>query len=67
MLKRTFIRLIVLGSLAFTLSFVLVSAQKARQSANSGCTETETKTADKSASGEFILESRVGSLLIDIK
>lgn len=67
MFKKTFIRLVMLGTLAFTLFFVLVSAQKARESANPDCTGSETKAENKRPSGEFILESIVGSVLIGIK
>lgn len=67
MFKKTFIRLVVLGTLAFTLFFVLVSAQKARKSANPDCTDSETKNDSRHPSGDFILESLVGSVLIGLK
>ena len=63
MFKQTFIRLIVLVTLAFTLCFVLVSAQKSREAATSDCLETETKAQNERPSGEFIIESLVGSVL----
>lgn len=67
MFKRTFIRLVVLGTLVFTLFFVLVSAQKARDAANIECNGAETNAENKRPSGEFILESIVGSVLIGMK
>ncbi len=67
MFKRTFLQLVVLGCLAFTLFFGLVSAQKAREAADTDCTGTETKIENKRPSGEFILETIVGSILIGIK
>jgi hypothetical protein len=66
MFKRTFIRLFLLGCLAFTLFFVLVSAQKASRS-DIECTGSETKAENERPSGEFILESIVGSVLIGTK
>ena len=67
MFRQTFIRLIVLGSLAFTLCFVLVSAQKARETAMADCDESETKTEKPRPSNEFILEKLVGSVMFGIK
>jgi hypothetical protein len=67
MFKRTFIRLVVLGCLAFTLLFGLVSAGKAREAANTDGTGFETKAENKRPSGEFILETIVGSVLFGIK
>ena len=52
MFKKTFIRLVVLGTLAFALFFVLVSAQKARQiRLNPDCTESETKMVASTVTG----------------
>lgn len=67
MFKKTFLRLLILGSLAFTLFFVLVSAQKAREANGQDCTEAEIKAGKAHPSGEFILETIVGSILVGIK
>ena len=67
MFRQTFIRLIVLGSLAFALCFVLVSAQKARGAAMAECDEPETKAEKARPSGEFILEKLVGSVMFGIR
>lgn len=67
MFRQTFIRLIVLGTLGFILCFLLVSAQKARETAMSECDEPETKAEKTRPSGEFILEKLAGSVMFGIK
>ena len=67
MFRQTFIRLIVLGTLAFTLCFVLVSAQKARETTTADCDEPETKTEMTRPSSEFVLEKLAGSVMFGIK
>ena len=67
MFKKTFIRLVVLVTLAFALCFVLVSTQKARESANSDTFESETKIENARPSSDFIMERLVGSVLFGIK
>ena len=67
MFKKTFIRLVVLVSFAFALCFMLVSAQKVRESANSDCIDPETKMENARPSSEFIMERLVGSVLFGIK
>lgn len=66
MFRRTFLRLFLLGCLAFALFFALVSTQKSREAENDGA-GSETKTESTRPSGEFILESFVGSVLLGMK
>ena len=66
MFKKTFTRLLVLGSLAFGFFFAVVAFDKARKSALQD-PESEVKAGTYHPTGEFVLESIVGSVLIGIK
>jgi hypothetical protein len=57
----------MLGCLAFAVLFGLVSAQKAREAENIDCSRSETNAENRRPSGEFILETIVGSILVGIK
>lgn len=64
MLKKTFTRLVLIGILAFALFFVLISASKVQQPMDAECTESGIKTETMRPTGEFIVESLVGSILV---
>ena len=66
MLKRTFIRLLVLGTIVFATFFVFISATRTEQPANIDSTESDMSGENRYPQGEFILESFIGSVLIGI-
>lgn len=62
--EKTFIRLMLLGSLAFASFFVFISSQKDQEPVNTECTGSDTKKSTANLRGEFILEGIVGSVLL---
>ena len=66
MLKKTFIRLLVLGTIVFASFFVLISAARTEQPVNTDLTESDVKGENSHPQGEFILESFIGSVLIGV-
>ena len=66
MLKKTFIRLLVIGIIVFASFFVFISATRTEQPANTDSTETGVNKENLRPQGEYILESFVGSVLIGI-
>gem|GEM_PF-6759826 len=66
MLKKTFIRILLLGTMVFATFFVLISANKPQAAVNSDCTETEIKKEEIHPQGEFIWESFAGTILIGL-
>jgi hypothetical protein len=64
MLKRTFIRTIVLGSVVFACFFILVSADRSSETLSRDGIETGAQNDKTQSKGEFILESFMGSAVI---
>ena len=63
MLKKTFIRLIVMGILSFACFFFLISVNKTQKTAYQHSVETDANNGHLHSGGEFILESFIGSVL----
>ncbi|MBC7828899.1 MAG: hypothetical protein H7122_14215 [Chitinophagaceae bacterium] len=61
MLKKTFIRLMLLGTIAFACFFILISATKTH---DADCIESDAKNNDSNSQGDFILKNFIGSVLI---
>lgn len=64
MFKKTFIRLMLLGTIVFASLFVLISANKTPDPINSDCIESDAKNENTQSQGDFILKSFIGSVLI---
>lgn len=64
MLKKTFIRLILLGTIVFAAFFVLISANKSQEPVNAECIDSDVKNNNTQSQGDFILKSFIGSVLI---
>jgi hypothetical protein len=63
MLKKTFIRLIVMGILSFACFFLLIALNRAEKTAYQHSVETDANNDNLHSRGEFILESFIGSVL----
>ncbi|MGZ5134244.1 MAG: hypothetical protein ACXWCG_03810 [Flavitalea sp.] len=66
MLKKTFIRILVLGTIVFASFFVLISATRTEQPVNTDLIESDMSGENRYPQGEFILESFIGSVLFGI-
>jgi hypothetical protein len=64
MLKKTFIQILLIGVIAFASIFIITSATKAPDTVVPDAVETNTKSETMNPSGEFILETLVGAILI---
>jgi hypothetical protein len=67
MLKKTFIRLLVLGTIVFASFFVFISATRTEQPANTDSTESGIHNENGRPHGDFILESFISSVLIGVR
>jgi len=66
MFKKTFIRLILLGTITFALFFLFISVNKAQTIPAPDCIETGTANENTYPQGEFILETMIGAISIGI-
>ena len=64
MLKKSLIQILLMGIIAFAAVFVIISASRASDSSGLDASEPSTKREAMNPSGEFIVETLVGSILI---
>ena len=64
MLKKPLIQILLMGIIAFASVFVIISATKVPDTQGADSIESSSKTEAINPSGDFILETFVGSILI---